>query len=514
MLRRLLQSIFPKNNLDALIPATVGFLIIFIYTRHSGVGVSPDSVTYLSVARNIHSHGILVDFDNRPLVIFPVLYSVFLSLGMWVTGTDPLSFGAVINCILFFKIIYLTGWLLEKLPYRSKWYKHIILSCIVLSPCLLEVYSMLWSETLFIFLLLLFFIALRKYFQTLSIRSLMVAALVGALSCIARYAGVSLIGAGCLLLFFDPRLPPKKKILHIGLFASASASLLIINLVRNSIVSATLTGMREKSITSLNDNIFFVGNVLCEWLPVPTDNYFLSYCVAMTAIFGCAFTLFYYIIKRNDFSSVENIFAAYFITYALFIILSATVTRYEQITSRLFSASFIPFICGSGYWVLTFIKKIKGLKKILLISVSVVAIIFFQRNQLVADDENYDGIKDAGVPGYTEDPWYKDSEVANFIRKNYNMFQPGYELYSNGDDGVYFFSGLPCNTLPHRVNPKEIQLFYKKKYCYVIWMDDADNPELIDLKEILANKKMKLLRQFSNGAIYITNEIPENAKPW
>jgi len=181
MLRRLLQSIFPKNNRDAFIPAAVGFIIIFIYARHSGIGVSPDSVTYLSVARNIHSHGTFVDFDNRPLVIFPVLYSVFLSVGMFLTGSDPLSFGAILNCILFFKVIYVCGWLLEKLPYRSKWYKHIILSCIVLSPCLLEVYCMLWSETLFILLLLLFFIALRRYFKTVSIKSLMLAALIAAL---------------------------------------------------------------------------------------------------------------------------------------------------------------------------------------------------------------------------------------------------------------------------------------------------------------------------------------------
>jgi hypothetical protein len=68
--------------------------------------------------------------------------------------------------------------------------------------------------------------------------------------------------------------------------------------------------------------------------------------------------------------------------------------------------------------------------------------------------------------------------------------------------------------LPHEENQKEIQSFFENKYCYVVWMDDADNPELINLKEILANKKMTLLRQFSNGAIYITDEIPANTKPW
>jgi hypothetical protein len=132
---------------------------------------------------------------------------------------------------------------------------------------------------------------------------------------------------------------------------------------------------------------------------------------------------------------------------------------------------------------------------------------------LIADAENFDGIKDAGIPGYTEDPWYKDSEAVNFIRKNYNMFRPGYELYSNGDDAIYFFTGLPCNTLPHVSNPREINDFYAKRRCYVIWMDDADNPELINLKEIQANKKLKLIRQFNNGAIFADDEISGNSNP-
>ena len=514
MLRNILRSIFPKNNLDALIPAAVGFAIIFLYARHSGIGVSPDSVTYISVARNIHTRGAFVDFDNRPLVIFPVLYSVFLSMMMFITNSDPLIFGTILNCFLFFIVIYVCGWLLEKLPYRSKWYKHIILSCVVLSPCLLEVYSMLWSETLFILLLLLFFIALRNYFIKLSIQALLIAGFIAALSCLTRYAGVTLIGAGGLLLLFDRRLTIKKKIFHSAIFGLISLSLVAINLVRNAIVSTTLTGFREKSITSLHDNISYVGSVLCDWLPLPKDQYFLSYCITLITIVGCAATLIYYVIKKNEFSSFENIFAAYFVTYALFIIISATFSRYEQLSSRLFSASFIPFLFGSSYWFLTFIKKSFGIKKILIASVSILIAIGFQYNQFQADNENYDGIKDAGIPGYTENPWYKDSEVANFIKENYKKFQPDYKLYSNGDDGVYFFTGLPCDALPHKINPKEIQDFYKKKYCYVIWMDDSDNPELISLDEVLKNKKMICLRKFNNGGIYVTDEIADNTKPW
>jgi len=239
-------------------------------------------------------------------------------------------------------------------------------------------------------------------------------------------------------------------------FGIGSSSLLIMNLIRNNMVSTTLTGLRESSLTSVNDNIFYIGDVLCDWLPLPNGNYPLTYCIALLVIMGCAATLFYYVMKKNEFSSLENILTAYFLVYALFIIITATLSRYEQITSRLLSPSFIPFTIGCSYWFLMFITKFTGKWRIIITVIAIIVALGFQTNQYLADYENYDGIKDAGIPGYTEDPWNKDSEVANFLKNNYKRFLPNYTIYSNGDDGVYFFTGLRCDILPHRENAKEI----------------------------------------------------------
>ncbi len=128
----------------------------------------------------------------------------------------------------------------------------------------------------------------------------------------------------------------------------------------------------------------------------------------------------------------------------------------------------------------------------------------FQINQLKDDFENYDGIKDAGVPGYTEDPWNKDSEIVNFIRRNYKSFQSGYTLYSNSDEAIYFYTGLRCTMLPHSLSAQEKKNFFDEKNCYLIWFDDTNNTELISKDEALQHKNMGILYQFSNGAIYVT----------
>jgi hypothetical protein len=151
------------------------------------------------------------------------------------------------------------------------------------------------------------------------------------------------------------------------------------------------------------------------------------------------------------------------------------------------------------------IKNAATARKRLWITV-IVLVIFsaFQINQLKDDFENHDGIKDAGIPGYTEDPWNKDSEIVNFLRKNAKYFQPGYSIYSNTDDAVYFFTGLPCKNLPHILSEEEKKEFLSEKKCYLIWFDDSSNAELLSLEESLHIKNMAILYQFGNGAIYIS----------
>src|SRR5579871_2020639 len=206
------KQIFAKNNLDSAIPAIAGFLIILIYTRHSGIGISPDSVVYMSVARNIHAHGALLDFNARPLVIFPAFYPAFLSAIMFITTLDPMQFAPILNAFLFALVIHLSGWIMEKFLTTSKWYKHFILSCIVISPCLLEIYSMLWSETLFILLLLFFIIALKNYFNEHTVKAMLPIAIITGIACITRYAGVTFAGTFALFLVLEHKINKKEKI--------------------------------------------------------------------------------------------------------------------------------------------------------------------------------------------------------------------------------------------------------------------------------------------------------------
>jgi len=63
-----------KYKLFLIIPSLIAAGIILLATSHFGVGVSSDSVTYISVARNIVKGIGLVDYAGANLISFPPLY--------------------------------------------------------------------------------------------------------------------------------------------------------------------------------------------------------------------------------------------------------------------------------------------------------------------------------------------------------------------------------------------------------------------------------------------------------
>src|SRR6476661_2614391 len=96
-----------KKNLDSLAFAALGFFIIFLFTRHDGIGVCPDGVVYITGAENLRTQGSYIDFAHGPVIDFPAFYSIFLSGIMLLTGLKILVFAPYLNAFLFAAIIFL-----------------------------------------------------------------------------------------------------------------------------------------------------------------------------------------------------------------------------------------------------------------------------------------------------------------------------------------------------------------------------------------------------------------------
>jgi hypothetical protein len=495
---------FTIRHLDALIAAMAGFIMVHLYTKYSGAGISPDSIMYMSTARNLNDHLGYTYFGGKPIVAFPVFYPTFLAIAQFITRTDPLILAPYINGLLLATLVFLSGLIMER--FTSKWYKWFILLAIVLSPSLLEIYSFLWSETLFMVWMLIFIIACHHYGQVHTTKALVTLAIVTALALITRYAGITLVGTGGLLLICDRELALRKKIKHIVLFGIISISLLIANLVRNAMVTHTGTGPRYKSLTSLSENMHYFGTVMCDWFTLSEKQYGLAFTITLLLIlaFITAFLLNTFR-NKSMYNSYENIIIAFFIVYALFMIISATISRYERINNRLLSALFIPFLLGCTYWIPIALKKAAPKFRLPLAVVALLVGVVFITGERSKDMQRYDDESEYGVPGYADDSWNKSALIYT-LRTRPHIFEPAYPIYNNACEGFYFFTGRGSQYIPKTTVPADIKKFYALKHFYLVYFDQLPDTALLSLKDIQQHKKLTTIFHSADGGMYECNE--------
>jgi hypothetical protein len=499
------RSLSLRENIDSIIAALAGFTIIILFTRHGGIGISPDSVVYSTTAEHLRSDGLLTDFTQQPVINFPAFYPLFLSAIMWVSSLKPLVFAPYLNAFLFSALIFTAGLITQQFRHKSKWYKAPVLSCIVLSPALLEDYSMLWSETIFILLVLLFMMTMHRYFQNHSTKSLVIAALITSIACVTRYAGITIIATGGIVLLMDMKLPWQKKFVHILLFSLISPVFLIINLIRNYLVSGTLTGHRERSLTSLAGNMKDVGETFCDWLPFLHQHETAGTWVALLVIAALTFACIQQFLSKRRIADYLAMSAGFSLLYIVFMIATATLSRFEELNSRFMSPVFIPLLWCGSYWVIELLQESrKSIHKWWAIA-GFVLFLSFQYNQLAANYETWDEVKDDGIPGYTEDDW-KFSDTVQFIEADSLPFKKNYVIYSNAPDAVYFFTRRLAKYLPHGDFQNEVQEFLNDAHCYLVWFTQEEDPDLVGLQFIVNRKRMKLVKQFSDGSIYVFEE--------
>jgi hypothetical protein len=497
------------KNYDTLLFSALGFYAIYLFTSYSGIGISPDSIMYTSAARSFVAQGTLHTFNHIPIVDFPVLYPVFLGIISFISHTDPVVFGAILNEILFAALIFTSGWIMSRFVPSSRVYKWLMLAAVLLSPALLQVYSYLWSETLFILEVLFFLIAFREYLLKHTVKTLVIAALIAAIACVTRYAAVTIVGTGGLLLLLDRVLPLKKKITHIIIYGLVCISLLVSNLVFNAFISGTVTGPREPSITPFTENLYYFGTVFCDWMGLTPQQYYLATPLASIILIGFILALGYNYYRRR-LNSYENLAITFALVYGLFIVLSSTFSRYERINHRLLSPMYIPALWGYTSWGLLLLKKITTQQaRMILAGVFILLMLGYLTRVYIIDKHRYnDQIADEyGNPGYTDNSWM-ESEFANYLKTiDKSMFKDKVTIYSDAHEAVYFFSGLSSYLVPHKFFKKDVAKFYKQKHFYLIWFNNLENPELININDIQKEMALKEIRKFPEGAIYEYNNM-------
>jgi hypothetical protein len=497
-----MTSFAPNKNYYALLLGLCGFLLIFCSL--SEVGISADSITYTSVSRNLNAHGNLHAFDGEPMVDFPLGYPLLLGAIQFMTRLDPFRFGLFLSSFLFGTLIYMLISLLKQEGFPPV-ERYLVGLCLVLSPALVEVYQMLWSETVFIFCIVLFLAAATQYGRTKRTGWVWAMALICAWACFTRYAALTLVVTGCLAILGDRSLPFKTRWWRSVWFGGVSMSLLVFNLLRNWRISGTTTGDRKKNFLPLSIHLHRFGDVLSGWVP-PLNKYPALFTpltiVFLILIIGAGA---YFWIKRKETLTLFALCKTFCVIYALFILAISVLTEFEGLDVRLLSPLYIPALLGlmGAAYHLFYPDPDKKASHPAPYILSLGLIGLMAANGV----STIDYIKHPEI-AYNRYVRYdietlRHSPTLHFIDKHPALFQQGVSVYSNAPDLMYLLSSRKnADYIPDIHEVTDVRQFIQDSSAYLVWLNACRAYPRSDIDSLRKSTDLTQVYTFSDGAIY------------
>lgn len=208
-----------------------------LYATPWGIGISPDSVAYIRVARSLLTGNGLDTTHFAPL--YPVLLDV-MTLGK-LFGEDPLQTARWLNAIFFGANIFLVGLLIYRFSSELKW-PPVIGSLLMLGSIpMLTIHLMAWTEPAFIFLSFTGLVSLALFLENSKMMTLVIAGILMSLAFLTRYAGAALVLTGFLAILLFSRKNLRQRFLAAIIFGCLSVVPMLLWLLRNISMAGTAT---------------------------------------------------------------------------------------------------------------------------------------------------------------------------------------------------------------------------------------------------------------------------------
>jgi hypothetical protein len=167
----------------------------------NGIGMSPDSMAYLEVARSV-ARGEGLTEDGEPLTRYPPLYPLMLSATGFVMD-DLFVAARLLHCALYALLVVAVGWAIGLASDRSWVVMAAGMICVLAVAGVVELNLMAWSEPGFLLALVCFAAALSRWTIDHGAGWMAVWVVALAAAMMARYVGVTLLapvlGASWLL---------------------------------------------------------------------------------------------------------------------------------------------------------------------------------------------------------------------------------------------------------------------------------------------------------------------------
>jgi hypothetical protein len=460
--------------------------LILCCTAQYGVGVTPDSVAYISAARNLAMGNGLKIYDKSPYISWPPLYPLLLA-GLEFIKVDSFDGARLINVVcIILSVIISWFYLIPMLKY--KFLAIICLVMIVLSRPLIFVSLFAYSEPIFIVLTLLSLYFLSKYLETGGWSSLVSATIFTMLAIQCRYVGCTILFTGCVIIYFAYIKDKKNKIREWLFFLFATIIPLLAWLVRNYFVAGSLTGWRPMPRYFLWQQPVFVLDTITLWF-LPS---FITVWLRVSLFVSILAILIFIVCKKNSNPCGEiKVFYLFTLIFTIFIVYSSSAGHFPRPDARILSPIYIPLVISVIYLIDRAVSTINsGLKRRWVISTVVVIMALMIGYQMIY--RNWLNVLNSckhGVGGYSTEEFSNNKLLVSIKRAPISGL-----VFSNAPDAIYFLTGMTAFLNPLKKNNKKeiLKGIYEKVGRRRIFFIELSNiithpavSTIADLKEVM-----------------------------
>jgi hypothetical protein len=509
-----------KKKLLLLVLAAVAGAGIAWWCMASGVGVSPDSVIYLSAADSFAAGSGLkpIAFHYSPsvpggqtLVSFPPVYPLLLSLS---SATSRVGGVVGLHALLFAANIFLVGLIVYRATARSLLAALVGVLLFVSAPRILEIHTMAWSEPPFILFILLAAFLLMRHLATRNYLLLVGASLSAGLAITTRYAGVTILPPMIITVFFLKDAPLKTRIRECLIIAGIGICPLALWLLRNRMLAGSAAN-RSLAFHPLKQSEFkeMANALVALWLPFSGSAYlkivflFLGACLVITGIVLALKS------RRSERSENMNeeiqMFAAVFITtYLLFLcaynsFMNPAVDLSTRVLSPIYAPAIILVICVADK-LSRFGTRVLLWRGFLFLALALIAMNAKQAASFAAARHN-DG------SGFASRAW-AGSKTIEFLKNSSELRT----TYSNGIDALYFLTKRDALRIPAKIDPttgksnldfereiNSLRFELLQNRAVLVYLDKITWRWYLPTKDELNNVyKLPILSQLDDGTIY------------
>ena len=489
----------------------VAGLLVVTRTSEYGIGLSPDSVQYVSMARELTTgHDALAGEHLRPT--WPPLFTLLIS-APGVVGVDPLAVGAVLNPSILVCICLVAGvWLYRRTG--SGFIGIVVTATLAFSIPLTRAASFIWSEPLFVLLTVCSLLALDRHLRNESMVALVFAAVFAALACLTRYAGVALLASTALLVFCKAHAAMKTRVVHTLLYLVVAALPLFVWLVRNYLLSETLAGARTAGIFPFAESaervVIFLGvwtlpwgrpeynlGVLVSGLPlIPVVGFALAWAWSSSRSRGVRDTLA--CLHLSD--PFVRVLSVYAVVYVAFILIVSTAVRIDPINDRLLVPVFVPLALLAGFVVARLIAMSRSDRGRRFGGAFAAAVVLFAASHVAVYIPELRNAAQRGH-GYASSRWETSESIA-WARHTEDK-----RLVSNRADALYLLvPGVAVEWLPRAEArlPTAVSSIGERR---VVWFDGTRYS--YDLRDLASDFGLRTVEEFDDGVVF---EAPQRER--